>query len=135
MIQNLVIKTFETKCLKFICNKPQDRQMCKYIATSLWITQPAKLTYNSLGNMILILFFHKILYITWSSITSLLKNIKYISINIVFNVHFDLKYVVTEFSPTITVSCYTFQSTPKAWTHTWTACILWLCFTITPDEI
>ena len=40
--------------------------------------------------------------------------IKYISINIVFNVHFDFKCVATEFSPKITASCYTFQSTPKA---------------------
>ena len=51
------------------------------------------------------------------------KNIKYISINTAFNVHFDFKCVVIEFSPTITSSCCTFQSTQEAWTHTWTACI------------
>ena len=78
-------------------------------------------------DIILIYFFHRIFYITWFSIASLFKNMKYISINIIFNVHF--KYVPTEYSPTITASCYTFQSILKAWTHTRTACIFW-CFTI-----
>ena len=31
----LLLKHFETNHLKFICNKPQEKRMCKYIAASL----------------------------------------------------------------------------------------------------
>ena len=103
------------------------KQVRLHQTTSKWYV-PTELTYNVLLNVIL-------KFQQYVIIASLFKNIKYILINIAFNAQLDIKYVVTEIFPTITASCNTFQSTAKAWTHTWSACIFWWCFTITPEHI